>query len=246
MRRLWLYGALTLLACSLMVGAGGYSTMAADRGVNLAVAEDSSAYLGIDDGSEVHLVDDGSSETALGLTNNFAQSDPSVSASVPGEAPIEVTDASFRDGVEVSCKRVKDRASVPISLTATGSDTTVEVTRSVTVTCEAPPIETEDIKFTGCNNLKVTGHSAQFPLNVTLIGVSKKGNSNETFVTHEREIEQSGKTVAGGNFDVAGLQVHDQQHVEEIVVTNPNYADANCSGSANGNSTTGDPGDPRD
>jgi hypothetical protein len=141
MRR-WVFGVLVLVAATaLLAGTGGYTTMAADRGLNVQVSDDAGALVGVEDQSPVKGVVGGDPVEALALTNNLDQS-LSVNASVPDDAPVTVADSNFGDGVTLQCTAESDEQSVPVTITASGDGVNVELTRSVDVTCTAPTTTT--------------------------------------------------------------------------------------------------------
>lgn len=210
---------------------------AADRGVNVRVASDDAAYVGVENQSPVEGVVDGEALTLFELSDNTGN-DLTVDASVPSDAPIEIESATFGDGVTARCTDSTDgdAESVDVTITASGPGLSAELTRTIEVSC-VPPIEAEDVTFYGCGNAAIDGHESKFPLDVTLIGY----DGNE-FVETQRTVNTAGSKTGGGPKQLVGLAIPS----EDLVVTNPNYLEGNCSDASNGNPASGVSGDPRD
>lgn len=159
--------ALALLAVALLaVGTGGFSSSAADRGLEIAVVDDERAFLGVDvggDGETVRL-DNGNRDnrnvTLLALENRVGDSTLRV-ADLTVEArdadrrltsgrPPHVRDASVQPGTDPTEKRIvagtvvcasnqENRMAVEVGLTAYADGFAVELTRTVWVECSGDP-----------------------------------------------------------------------------------------------------------
>jgi len=154
-RRVWLLGVALALLLTLQ-GTSGYTAVAGDRSVQIAVAPDDQAYLGVDSEDRTLPVGHNEDVQLLTLTNN---------------APTRLTDVQVRidDGTGPP-PIISDRAtvgptgsSVPVGesvavtadvtcapghkeqfklyVTATNNTFRSELSRTVTVHCEQPPGE---------------------------------------------------------------------------------------------------------
>lgn len=161
-------------AVLLATATGGFSAVAADRAVDISVADDRYALLGIEVGDTDGTVG-GDPFTLLTLTDNFPQDVDADKVAVTSDgAPIEVTlddDAAEADGellqmddrldVTVACTRPTDGPeSVTLHIVASGDDVTVTKDKTVTgVECTTPaspnPPGSQTVEFAGCGNVFV-------------------------------------------------------------------------------------------
>jgi len=155
-RRLVAVAAATL-AVTLLVSSSGFSTVNADRGVSVSVADDSEAFVGVETHSPEIAGAGPETVTLLTVENNFGDS-LSVTATIVdgGDAPPPFIKETRLETAEpfvgqedvnatVHCSNSSSTASVAgpndktetvdVRLTVTGSSVRVEMTRSVTVTC---------------------------------------------------------------------------------------------------------------
>lgn len=112
------------LALSMAVGSGGFSTVSADRGMNVAVVEDENAYLQVIEEEDKLVVRD---RFAVDLEIDVEDSDEDISVEHEG------------DETTITCTANVD--SKPITISGTGDGVSVELTREVP--CE-PPENDED------------------------------------------------------------------------------------------------------
>ena len=137
---------------------GAFTATIAERGVDVDVGDDQAAYLGVQEHSVSVSGNTTTRVTLATVTNRFGSS-LEVSVSVtesddgppsfssvrgpgtlsPGESGAVVADVSCDDSAAVE--------SVDVVVEGTGPDVGVELTRSVTVTCEAV-VETESAETT--------------------------------------------------------------------------------------------------
>jgi len=126
---------------------GAFDTVAGERPFDIATADDDEALLGVD--IQGGTGDDGDPVTLLTLTNRFDGPLESISASIvsPSSVPVDAArlDVPTRLNpgesapitVPLACSSDAG-ASVEVSITASGPDESVELTRSVPVTCQVP------------------------------------------------------------------------------------------------------------
>jgi hypothetical protein len=178
MNRRLLYGALIVVATSLLVGAGSFSTITADQGVDVDIAGDTSAYLGIEDRDPGQAIEDGPSVTVLALDDNFPADASVESATAPDGAPVSVTSATLGGDVRVQCTReTNGDTAVDLSLVAGSAGTTVRTTETVSIAC-LPKIAPEDVTFDSkCRNVTISTVSERYPIDIVL------ERSQETDVT---------------------------------------------------------------
>jgi len=77
MHRRWVYGALLALAVVSLLGTGGFSAISADRGVSVAVTDDTDAYVGYEDACNGETLN-------ITITNRFDESLTDGSVTVAG------------------------------------------------------------------------------------------------------------------------------------------------------------------
>jgi hypothetical protein len=137
MARRWLYGVLVVLAISLVVSSGSFSAVSADRGMNVAVADDTSAFVGYETACENRKFE-------VTITNRFesALTDGSITVggtteSVGELGPGEQETTAF-DHVEQGD---------PVTVELQGPTKTVELERSVPGAC--PSTGNQDVTFPG-------------------------------------------------------------------------------------------------
>lgn len=145
-----------LVCLGLVVGSGGFSTVSAERGFSVAVADDGNAYLGV----QTHAPElrNGNHDVALvTVTNRFPTAIVDVDATIrsaktprpprltghglePPSAPISVGESAAVTA-RVTCGAnpggTSEFAVHLTAVTATGS--TVELERGITVTCTGEP-----------------------------------------------------------------------------------------------------------
>ncbi|MUV90259.1 hypothetical protein GJ629_10440 [Halapricum sp. CBA1109] len=247
MNRNLLYGAVLVLAVSLLVGSGGFSAVSADRGVGAAVAADERAYLGIQDRTPAEGTVAGEPITLLEVTDNFpADVDLDSVRLTDAQAPIALRSGSLEldpsGDVTATCTAPTDGTeTVSIRLRASGAGVEMALNRQIAVDCSPAALDPADITFYGCGKAHVGAPDATLDsgLDVTLVGVNG-GGVTETADT----VTAADRSTAGPKGKSIGLAVPS----EGLVVTNPNYDfDADdCSGAAAGTPAEGIPGDPRD
>lgn len=136
MRRPLLYGSLVVVATTLLVSTGGFSSITADRGVDVGVAPDDAAFVGVDDKSSVTGTVDGEPITLFDLSDN-APNDITADASILSDAPVALESVSFDDGITARCINAtgSDATDIDVEITASGPGMSAELIRSVTVQC---------------------------------------------------------------------------------------------------------------
>jgi hypothetical protein len=128
-------------------GTGAFSRVAGDRSIDVDPASDDDTLLGIDIRNPSGRT--GERVTLLELTNQFVEPVETVTASVdgPSNAPVDVSGLRTPDRLAVgesgeitaplSCGSDAS-GSADVSVTASGADTSVTLTRSVPVACRVP------------------------------------------------------------------------------------------------------------
>jgi len=149
-------------AVALAVGAGAFTSVSADRGVEVAVVDDDEALLGVEKDESTGVVD-GEPFHLLELTNRAPGSmqveSVSVSAASGGDAPIKVgreNDEIDRTlHLEASCtdKTASTGEDVTLTIAVTGDNVQITKHKDVMVTCNEPESEPE-VEFNGCGNVK--------------------------------------------------------------------------------------------
>jgi hypothetical protein len=145
-------------AVSLAVGTGALSSVSADRGVEISVADDDEALLGVTTVGSDAIQSDGStrSRDIVRITNRFADSiTVDTTVTDPGGRPVLETarldDGSLAAGeqatltAEIRCASGNSTSveTWTVHVTATGDGVSVETTTEVTVECSG--IGGEDI-----------------------------------------------------------------------------------------------------
>jgi hypothetical protein len=144
MRRPWLYASLALLAASLVVTTGSFTAVSADRAVHISVADDSDAFVGIEEGETTARI--GKQLELLYLEDNFGTDDTAVLEKVtvgPRGGPVTLPTwhpEPLDTSIVVRCRGPTDGAeTVTVNLLVKSDGMTVKLDRTVAVTCEMPP-----------------------------------------------------------------------------------------------------------
>lgn len=168
-RQVLLFSVLVVVVPTLVFGSGSFSEVAADRGIDAAVVEDENAYLGVETETTDGYVG-GDAVSVLRLTDQLSGELVLESASagssrvdIETELPLGIGE-SEPSTLRVSC-RAAGTGSVPFTIVAADSSTTVTVDRAVPVTCLEPAIQS--VTFTGCGNARIEADDAIYPLTVT-------------------------------------------------------------------------------
>lgn len=136
----------------VVVQTGAFSTTAMDSGIEVSVADDATAYFGVDI-EPVSVPGDDTTRVAVAtVTNRFqttinviatatetAETPPSLS-NVDGPGALSAGESGVVDA-DVTCDDSASQETVELTLNASGPDVGVTLTRTVTVTCGA--VETE-------------------------------------------------------------------------------------------------------
>jgi hypothetical protein len=161
--------AAALLALTLVSGTGGFSSVAADRSVNVAVVDDDEAFVGIEKG---HIDRCGANQVALTVTNRLGSDLHTVEATVlddDSDVRATVMDTPGRLGVDDKSHRgeitVRVNPATPanedagngdavdgtiqVRLTVQGGGVRVGLTRSVAVECPSHASEEQGDNGTG-------------------------------------------------------------------------------------------------
>jgi len=152
MNRRWLYGAMIVLAISLLVGTGSFSAVSADRGVAITVADDDSAFLGFT--SEAPVLDNGRhNETTLAtIHNRFDGRLTDVEVTISGDdnqspqvkSGSDIKPSTLESGesgdieADVQCSNSGGDGSTEdwqLEISASSDGASVDLTRTVTVEC---------------------------------------------------------------------------------------------------------------
>ncbi|QCC49975.1 hypothetical protein [Halapricum salinum] len=123
MTRRWVYGGLVVLAISLLVSTGSFSTASADRDLDVTVADDASAFVGYDATCT-------NGTLSVTIANRF---DSPISGSVTVDDSTSAFDlVSPGDETVVT---VNSTAEEPVTVTVDGPETSVELDRTAPATC---------------------------------------------------------------------------------------------------------------
>jgi len=128
MARRWLYGTLLVLAISLLVGTGSFTAMSADRGVNVAVVDDDSAFVGYDAACE-------NSTLSVTVTNRFERTLTDGSVTVAGTTEL-LGDLDPGEQAVVTFDDYEVDDSVTVSVQSPTN--TAELDRTVPSECQPP------------------------------------------------------------------------------------------------------------
>lgn len=228
-KRLALAG-FVLAAVLVATSTGGFSAMAADRGVQVSVVDDEHAFLGITVEDTEGTV--GNAQfTLLKLTDNFGQDvDVDEVTVASDDAPIEVELPSAATATDGTYLEMDDTLTVPVSCTepttgkvdvtlhivASGTGVTVVKDKTVAVECTTPtesnpetgPTDPETVQFRGCGNVVVPDG---YEVETYVYYQSGSGDSAGTYTEQSTEKNGPAKlvgivtagngTYANGNFD---------------------------------------------
>jgi hypothetical protein len=235
--------ALALVASTgLVFGSVGFSSVAADRGVSVAVADDENALVGYEsDRIEVTGTQTGNLVTVENRLGTDAKvTNAEVSVNDTDVATVEdVTEPSVLVGrsvdikAEITCE-ADDETDVTVSVTVAGEGVTAEIDgepnyRTFTLDCALPgetggESDGGDVEFSGNGNVHFDGWS-QDTLNVTYWTAEKKGKSR-SFTEHE-PIEVDASKNLKNSLDEKGETGFAAVYVEEVDRTyfNDKYTD---------------------
>ena len=186
-------------AVGLTLGTAGFSAIDADRGIEVSVVDDESAYLGVNETAET-LVENKSSTVAVyenGFDTELDEFSVNVVSTVPNvdatvvDAPesLDAGESAHVDVVVESEDVDLDSVELRLEVATSGEGVTVETSR----TDEFDLISGDDIEvvFRGGGNAKIRGPPGVFPLDVEVD--TADGD------TVELEITESGQTIRDGN-----------------------------------------------
>jgi hypothetical protein len=170
-------GALAVLAVSLLVvGGAGFSQVSAERGVEIAVVNDSEAYVGYQ--AEDHSVTGEDTKTLVTVTNRLPSEIDVVDVQVAGDEELAVDLEEYPRGIDpgdeghiragLSCDEAVDTTlSVTVSVAGEGVEANIYgETRSFDVECEPPEPEVTAVTFEGSGNAHVYPTGQQLDLGV--------------------------------------------------------------------------------
>ncbi|SEW18110.1 hypothetical protein [Halobacterium jilantaiense] len=182
---------LVVASAGLVFGSMGFSSVAADRGVSVAVADDDNALVGYHT-EDLEKVEDGRF-TLVAVENQLA-SDANVTDVTVGtnDDAVEVNNVSepfvgtgqtSKVRADVDCQP-GGSATLTVSVTVEAEGVTAEIsgdtaTRTFDVTCEDMESRDSDVRFDGWGNVHFDGWN-QEALNVTYWVKSKGGFDRDT------------------------------------------------------------------
>lgn len=193
-----------VVVIAFTVGTGGFSSMTADRGVSIAVADDENAYLGIEtdepDAVRANALanEDGRETTLLTLTNRFSSA-VTIDARVPdagdGLAITDIETLTLSGGdsgtmaATVTCDTPVDRE-VTVEINASGTGIEVKTDEQIAVDCApaattTPPANgtTEDTTATSTETNRTAGDAPTTEAESTTATVPTTRNEPTTDVT---------------------------------------------------------------
>lgn len=172
-------------AVSTAAGTGSFSAVNADRNVDVAVAADENAYLGIDVKSAEGYVG-GESFTILELTDRFP-GDLKLDSVTPYSDWVTIVDepTDIGDSTPVTARCTGVGEDVSVTIEAASSDSSVVVERTIPVDCDRP--EVANIVFHGCGNAVLkTADGSPYPVSITVEKrVYHPGSDSTTTTTEE-------------------------------------------------------------
>lgn len=146
-RRLAVLVGLALAVTSAVSGTGSFSATAADRSMEVRVAEDENAYLGLDYDDTVTVDANETTVTLVAVTNRFSTvlsvdaeltegdpDQPPAIESVDGPGDLDSGDTGTLSAT-VRCDNATASESVAVALDATGGQVRVALQRELTVAC---------------------------------------------------------------------------------------------------------------
>jgi len=147
LRRVAMLVGIVLVATSAISGTGSFSAVAADRAIEVSVADDEAAYLGLAYDETVTVEANETTVTLVAVTNRFPSSlavDPELTEGDPDQPPaIESVDGpgelnSGESGplsATIRCDNATASETVTVALEATGDGVRVSLQRELTVAC---------------------------------------------------------------------------------------------------------------
>lgn len=142
-----LLGVFTIVALAASVFAtGGFASVDADRGVDVSIADDDDAYLGISTETATVAANRSDDERLASFTNRFEEDvtvdvtvvegsdDHPTVENVSDPGTVAVGDTSHLTA-DVICENGTASEDLTLEIDASGSDVAVEATRQVTVEC---------------------------------------------------------------------------------------------------------------
>lgn len=160
-RRTIVLFAFVLAATALLVGTGGYSSVSADRGVHIVVADDAEAFLGL----KVLQTNGDVNEpfALLGLSDQFGSGteiDVDRVEIVSTDAPVEITATPdvLPGTVRVECVDTTggEAVDVEVRIEVSGDGVSVEKTKTMSVTCTAATSTTTTTTATSATTTTTT------------------------------------------------------------------------------------------
>lgn len=235
-RRLFLIGIFVAVVPTLLFGTGSFTSVSAERGLDVSVVDDQNAYLGVTE-ETLEEGENGGQFTALHLEDQF-----------PGDTDLELehveTDGDFvtvttsagaeiggpSDPLDVDVRCADDSVgteTVEFSITAEGTGVKADVDHSVGITCHLPADpDSIEVTFNGCGSVTVTGDAGLFRpgLDATL-KLKRPGegrNSEETF-TEDVTYEESGQTISKrGDGKIYAVEIEGETYLNDESTGNPN------------------------
>lgn len=216
-RQVLLASVLLAVVPALVFGSGGFSEVAGERGIDVAVADDESAYLGI----EVESVDGyvgGEPLPVLRLTDQHS-GDLTLQSVDIGRPLIEVEtemesapSIGETDPLTVAVRCTEGgEGTVPVTVVADGPGTRISVQRMVPVTCHAPETHRVDvdIDFRGCGTARIEADDAIYPLNVTKVIDNPSADGN---ATRTETIDSNGRVGPGRGGKLVAIEVDGERY----------------------------------
>ena len=125
------------------VGTGGYSSVTADRGVSIGVADDAEAFLGVE--REVVTDTENSTEISLAVTNRLSTEIrvEITHRSTGNGPPVEIDPSAFELGagetrdvrMAIDCRSTASAGDVELDIDAVGDAVEIELQRAVDARC---------------------------------------------------------------------------------------------------------------
>jgi hypothetical protein len=223
-------------AALLAAGTGGFSAMAADRGVEVAVVDDSEAFVGYDASC------DGDGDLSVTVTNRFDRAVDGGSVTVDGVTEQVGSLMSGGDStVEFDSDEFEPGDPVTVEVSSAGLSATLH--RSVPDDCVAAAPDVEGVRFTGAasGNAKIklsSGGSGS--LDITYWTLLNDGSleSGTTTVSNPSDPVNVQSQVPGSKFAAIYVAETDTTYVHQNLVYDDSTDEWSINGGSGSNTVT--------
>jgi len=242
---------LVVASTGLVFGSMGFSSVAADRGVSVAVVDDDNALVGYDTANQTVTGDEGVELVTVTNKLSSSASVTDVSVAPPNdESEVEVRDIQTPGSIPTGESRTVDAAvdcesgaaeTLTVSVTVEADGVTAEIsgdtaTRSFEVACEDVEAHDRGVRFSGNGNVHFDGWS-QDTLNVTYWTETNDGFEQHGPVDVDSS-QKLKKSVSGGTTSVIAVYVDEANKTYFHPNFDTNTGEMGNPGQGNENTTT--------